>query len=176
MSKKYSAFLLIWVSIIKYFVTKSNVQTHYNVKSWMEFTVCKFCIKVITESYSCFHGSISLLLCLPPPFPPPCTTSAMVLFCMLDEILASYGTASSTFNLKPFQSVMWLLWNIYKKIISWLRLLEVSHGAAQIMLSCLWKKSTQSDLPLQDSLWTRSVLLGWSSWKLRFKLSFKMSV
>lgn len=52
MSKKYSAFLLIWVSIIKYFVTKSNVQTHYNVKSWMEFTVCKFCIKVIMESYS----------------------------------------------------------------------------------------------------------------------------
>lgn len=70
MSKKYSAFLLIWVSIIKYFVTKSNVQTHYNVKSWMEFTVCKFCIKVITESYSCFCGSISLLLRLPPPRPP----------------------------------------------------------------------------------------------------------
>lgn len=70
MSKKYSAFLLIWVSIIKYFVTKSNVQTHYNVKLWMEFTVCKFCIKVITESYSCFHSSISRPLHLPPPFPP----------------------------------------------------------------------------------------------------------
>lgn len=118
MSKKYSAFLLIWVSIIKYFVTKSNVQTHYNVKLWMEFTVCKFCIKVIMESYSCFHGSILLLLHLP--LPPLCTTSAVVCLCMLDESVASYGTASSTFNLKPFQSVMCLLWNIYKKIISWL--------------------------------------------------------
>lgn len=104
------------------------------------------------------------------PFP------AMVLLCMTDEIIASCGTASPTFTLKPFQSVMCLLWNIYKGIISWLHLLEVSHGAAQIMLSCLWKKSTQLDLPLQDSLWMRSVLLGWSSWKLRFKLSFKMSV
>lgn len=120
MSKKYSAFLLIWVSIIKYFVTKSNVQTHYNVKSWMEFTVCKFCIKVITESYSCCRGSVSLLLRLPPPFPPPCTTSAMVFLHTLDEIIASYGTASSTFNLKPLQSVRCLLWNIYKKMISWL--------------------------------------------------------
>lgn len=119
MSKKYSAFLLIWVSIIKYFVTKSNVQTHYKVKSWMEFTVCKFCIKVIMESYSCFRGSILLLPHLP--LPPPCTTSAVVCLHMLDEIVASCGTSSSTFNLKSFQSVMCLLWNIYKKIISWLQ-------------------------------------------------------
>lgn len=152
MSKKYSAFLLIWVSIIKYFVTKSNVQTHYNVKSWMEFTVCKFCIKVIMESYSCFPGSILLLLHLP--LAPPCTTSAVVCLCMLDETVASCGTASSTFNLKPFQSVMCLLWNIYKKLYPgfWLHLHEVNHGTAQIMLSCLWKKSTQLDVPLQDSL------------------------
>jgi len=80
----------------------------------MEFTVCKFCIKVITESYSCFHGSVLLLLRLPP----PCTTSAMVLVCVFEEIVASYGTASSTFNVKPFQSVMRLLWNIYNKIVS----------------------------------------------------------
>lgn len=93
------------------------MQTHYNVKSWMEFTVCKFCIKVIMESYSSFHGSILLQLHFP--LPPPCT-SAVVCLCRLDEIAASCGTASSTLNLKPFQSVMCLLWNIYKKIVSWL--------------------------------------------------------
>lgn len=62
---------------------------------------------------------------------------AMVLLCMMDKIIASCGTASPTFTLKPFQSVMCLFLNIYKGIVSWLHLLEVSHGAAQIMLSCL---------------------------------------
>lgn len=115
MSKKYSAFLLIWVSIIKYFVTKSNVQTHYNVKSWMEFTVCKFCIKVIMESYSSWQHFTTAASPSSPSLHNFCSG-----LCMLDESVASYGTASSTFNLKPFQSVMCLLWNIYKKIISWL--------------------------------------------------------
>lgn len=114
----------------------------------------------------------------PPPFPPSLHNlcNGLTLYvrwnrCLLWNCFLNFQSKAISvcyvFALKYIQK------NIYPGF--WLHLLEVSHGAAQIMLSCLWKKSTQLDLPLQDSLWMRSMLLGWSSKKLRFKLSFKMS-
>lgn len=111
-----------------------------------------------------------------PPFPPapPCTTLAMVSYFVCSMKSLPPTEMLPQLSIESRFCLSCVCFGIYtQKLypVFWLHLLE-----DQIMLSCLWKKSTPLDLPLQDSLWTRSVLLGWSSWKLRFKLSFKMSV